>query len=143
MFHIHPALCARVQGKNAQGTLLPDTLEKPRSGADRIYDYDTYRDLGDPDTSPDLARPVLGGPNLPYPRRMKTNRPLASDGITESRPRAHPAPFKSPKALTLNPQNQHAAAQEPSRCFCRHTPHAQASGTGAAGCDRSPAEKVP
>ena len=80
------------QGKDAAGNLLPDTTGKPRAGADRIYDYDTYRDLGDPDKSPDLARPVLGGAALPYPRRMKTNRPPASDGITESRPRALPPP---------------------------------------------------
>lgn len=85
-------LPAGAQGKDAAGALLPDTVSKPRAGADRIYDYDTYRDLGDPDKSPDLARPVLGGPALPYPRRMRTNRPPASDGITESRPGALPPP---------------------------------------------------
>ncbi|KAJ0461047.1 putative linoleate 13S-lipoxygenase [Helianthus annuus] len=57
-----------------------------RLPSDRIYDYDTYNDLGNPDKGPEYARPTLGGETNPHPRRCRTGRPSTIADVTSEIP---------------------------------------------------------
>ncbi|KAE8649492.1 linoleate 13S-lipoxygenase 2-1, chloroplastic [Cucumis sativus] len=72
-----------LRGQKQDGTV--DTNE--RTKFERIYDYDLYNDLGDPDVDTKWKRPVLGGSvQYPYPRRCRTGRPhTVSDPKSEQR----------------------------------------------------------
>ncbi|CAN6802964.1 lipoxygenase 2, chloroplastic-like [Brassica napus] len=68
-----------LQGKNRERAGEFEKFE-------RVYDYDVYNDLGNPDKDPELARPILGGLSHPYPRRCKTGRkPCDKDPSAETR----------------------------------------------------------
>ncbi|KAH9301724.1 hypothetical protein KI387_013307, partial [Taxus chinensis] len=68
---------------------------------DRIYDYATYNDLGNPDKNDDLARSTLGKGSIPYPRRCRTGRPpTKTDSSSESRI-GKPATFYVPRDETF------------------------------------------
>ncbi|XP_048140590.1 linoleate 13S-lipoxygenase 2-1, chloroplastic-like isoform X3 [Rhodamnia argentea] len=78
-----------------------------RKSYERIYDYDVYNDLGDPDSGVDKKRPVLGGQELPYPRRCRTGRPRCkTDPQSESKSSSIYVPrdeeFSTIKELTFS-----------------------------------------
>ncbi|OEL16430.1 putative lipoxygenase 6 [Dichanthelium oligosanthes] len=57
-----------------------------RKLSDRIYDYATYNDLGNPDRGKVFIRPILGNEKIPYPRRCRTGRPPTDTNmLAESR----------------------------------------------------------
>ncbi|OMO89323.1 Lipoxygenase [Corchorus capsularis] len=77
--HEMPALLRKHREEELE-VLRGDGKTELKTG-DRVYDYDTYNDLGDPDWNSELARPELGGTaHLPYPRRGRTSRPPSRSG---------------------------------------------------------------
>ncbi|BFG20101.1 hypothetical protein CerSpe_063760 [Prunus speciosa] len=79
--------------------------EGERKTSDRIYDYDTYNDLGDPDGKDELARPVLGSKEHPYPRRCRTGRPRTQkDPLSEKRSSSVYVPRDEEFAETIIPR---------------------------------------
>lgn len=80
---------------------------------ERIYDYALYNDLGNPDKTEDLARPVLGNEERPYPRRCRTGRPPTNtDKFSESRiEKPHPVYVPRDEAFEEIKQNSFSAGR--------------------------------
>ncbi|KAK7262558.1 hypothetical protein RJT34_30132 [Clitoria ternatea] len=81
---------------------------------ERIYDYDVYNDLGDPDKDIELKRPVIGGSQHPYPRRCRTGRPRChKDELSEKRVNSIYVPrdecFSEVKQLTFSAKTLNSA----------------------------------
>ncbi|KAJ4817934.1 Lipoxygenase [Rhynchospora pubera] len=69
-----------------------------RKMTDRIYDYDIYNDLGNPDKGTELVRPTIGGAeSLPYPRRLRTGRPPTETDESAERRVEYPEPIYIPR----------------------------------------------
>ncbi|XP_057750499.1 linoleate 13S-lipoxygenase 2-1, chloroplastic-like [Arachis stenosperma] len=98
----------RLRGEELE--LLRGNGHGERKTFDRIYDYDVYNDLGDPDNDIQLKRPVLGGKHNPYPRRCRTGRPRSKadniDPLSEERSSSIYVPrdesFSEVKQLTFS-----------------------------------------
>ncbi|CAJ1933285.1 unnamed protein product [Sphenostylis stenocarpa] len=87
--------------------------EGERKSFERIYDYDKYNDIGDPDKSLELQRPPLGGKERPYPRRCRTGRPHSeADPLSEKKSGKFYVPrdecFSEVKQLTFSTKTLHS-----------------------------------
>ncbi|XP_042518149.1 linoleate 13S-lipoxygenase 3-1, chloroplastic [Macadamia integrifolia] len=84
-----------------------------RKASDRVYDYDTYNDLGNPDKGIDFARITLGGEEIPYPRRCRTGRPPTDTDMKAESRIEKPFPIYVPRdeAFEESKQNTFAAGR--------------------------------
>ncbi|XP_057986262.1 linoleate 13S-lipoxygenase 3-1, chloroplastic-like isoform X1 [Hevea brasiliensis] len=81
-----------------------------RKLSDRIYDYDVYNDLGNPDRGMEYSRPTLGGENCPYPRRCRTGRHPSNTDVSTESPVNEQTPMYVPRDEALDDSKTKAVA---------------------------------
>uniref|UniRef100_A0A1J3DSB0 Lipoxygenase n=1 Tax=Noccaea caerulescens TaxID=107243 RepID=A0A1J3DSB0_NOCCA len=81
-----------------------------RKLSDRIYDFDVYNDIGNPDISPELARPTFGGRDYPYPRRCRTGRSSTDTDLMSERRVEKPLPMYVPRDEQFEESKQNTFA---------------------------------
>ncbi|WOL02641.1 putative lipoxygenase 6 [Canna indica] len=79
-----------------------------RKISDRIYDYATYNDLGNPDKGMEFTRPILGGEKIPYPRRCRTGRPPTDTNMLVESRIEKPHPIYVPRDEAFEEMKQDA-----------------------------------
>lgn len=91
-----------------------------RKHSDRIYDYDVYNDLGNPDQRKGLARPILGTEKMPYPRRCRTGRPPTKTDPAIETTMEQPVPLYVPRDETFEELKQDTIDHGRTKAICRN-----------------------
>ncbi|TYI09670.1 hypothetical protein ES332_A09G089500v1 [Gossypium tomentosum] len=65
---------------------LRGNSDDSRTTSDRIYEYDVYNDLGNPDKGDEFIRPILRSQSKPYPRWCRSKRPPTNSDVNVESP---------------------------------------------------------
>ncbi|GFP87005.1 linoleate 13s-lipoxygenase 3-1 chloroplastic [Phtheirospermum japonicum] len=91
-----------------------------RLASDRIYDFDVYNDLGNPEKGSDFVRPTLGGDMNPYPRRCRSGRPPTSTDMHAEAPPSPSLPSYVPRDEEYEDRKQEFMTQGRTKTIIRN-----------------------